>query len=351
MKNKPLSTVVADRLQQAARSLGAADPLPFVRPLLDRTFYLPEGDARYAASTLTPGAAPFEPSFSEKEPRLLRFSIEPLGPESSPVDRKLEATREMRRLVGPLFGQEALRWFDQRSEDWRGMGARTGLHYGAFFGTAYDGDGLHSSKVYYEMTPSQLEALPPMLRTLVRNAILTMPELVPVFTTIACRRHQGSQRITFYHRGPLRLADLSDLMARLNMEHQLPSVMQIVGLALGGRFELPDQSVLLAISDTNEGPELKLEVLLTMIPDLPPTFLELLSLGLAERPRELSALRAWLQAFTPEEHGWPGRFSVLSVRVTPTTPARVSLYLRPVEFEIKQRLDDAAAQRNGMALA
>ena len=48
---------------------------------------------------LTPGAVPFEPSFSEAEPNILRFTIEPLGPEASPVSRRDEATREMRRLI------------------------------------------------------------------------------------------------------------------------------------------------------------------------------------------------------------------------------------------------------------
>jgi len=77
-----------------------------------------------------------------------------------------------------------------------------------------------------------------------------------------------------------------------------------------------------------------------MIPDLPPNFLDLLTLGLAERPRQLHALGRWLHAFTPESAEWPGSFSVLSIRTTPRLPARVSLYLRPAEFEIKRRLTD-----------
>jgi hypothetical protein len=80
--------------------------------------------------------------------------------------------------------------------------------------------------------------------------------------------------------------------------------------------------------------------MLGRIPDLPPAFLNLLSLGLAERPRELNALRRWIGAFTPEEAEVPGRFSVLSIRATPLTPARVSLYLRPVEFELNQRIGE-----------
>jgi hypothetical protein len=84
--------------------------------------------------------------------------------------------------------------------------------------------------------------------------------------------------------------------------------------------------------------------LLGMIPDLPPNFLDLLVMGLRERPRELQAMMRWLNAFTPESADWPGNFSVLSVRVTPRSPARVSLYLRPVEFEMRDRL---AGEGNG----
>ena len=74
-----------------------------------------------------------------------------------------------------------------------------------------------------------------------------------------------------------------------------------------------------------------------MIPDVPPNFLDLLTLGLTERPRELQAMLRWLQAFTPEDRDWPGNFSVLSVRVSAQSPPRVSLYLRPAEFEVPQR--------------
>ena len=341
MTMPPMSVLVKDKVQSAARALGAASPLPYVGNLIDRTFALPADDTKYAANTLTPGAAPFEPSFSEQEPNVLRFTIEPLGPESSPVARRDEATREMRRLVGSIFGREPLHWFDQHSEEWRGMSAHGWLEYGAWFGSAYDEDGLYATKVYYELAPGQIEALPPALARLVRGAMAAMPNLMPVFTSIGCGREDGNQRVTFLHRGPLRLADLMPLLNQLGLAHQLPSLMQVVGLALGGRFDLPHRSVLLGLRDSAEGPELKLEVLLGTLPDLPRGFLDLLMLGLSERPRQLNALQRWLQAFTPDQRGrsdGPGDFSVLSVRITPQTPARVSVYLRPIEFEMRDRL-------------
>jgi hypothetical protein len=344
-----MSDLVKHRVQEAARTLGTADPLAYVGPTLDRAFSRPVGDLTYAANTLTPGAVPFEPSFSEQEPNVLRFTIEPLG-SGAPVSRRDEATREMRRLVGPLFGGDALRWFDRRSEEWRGLGSLGRLEYGAWLGTSYDASGLAGSKVYYELHPHQLTALPVPLTRLVEAAMATMPALVPIFTSIACRRDAGGQRVTFLHRGPLAVGDLGPLMRSLGLEHQLPGVMKVVGLSLGGRFDLPEQAVLIGVGQTSEGPELRLEVMLGMVPDLPPTFLDLLALGLAERPRELRALGRWLRAFTPDSADWPGEFSVLSIRTTPRTPARISLYLRPIEFEIHRRLSDVPAMRRPEAV-
>jgi hypothetical protein len=341
--------VVRPRILQAAQLLRTSDPMKRAGRLIDQWLQGPMSD--YAANALTPGAVPCEPSFSEAEPNVLRFTIEPLGSAASPVSRRDEVTRVNREYVQQAFGRDALRWFDHRSEEWRGVGTHSRLHYGAWFGTAYDADGLASSKVYYELMPEHLGALPGLLQTLVRTAMHTMPTLRPVFTSIRCGRASGGQRVTFLHRGPLRLNDLAPLMQRLGLEHQLPGFMQVVGISLGGRFDLPERSVLLGLSETPEGPELKLEVMLGMLPDLPPNFLDLLTLGLAERPHKVQALGQWLWAFTPETQEWPGKFSVLSIRATPRTPARVSLYLRPAEFEVKQRLGDVARIRPRNAAA
>lgn len=334
MAERPMSTVVKDRVRQAARQLGAADPVAFVGPVLDRAFPLPLGDDRYAENWLTPGTAPFEPSYSESEPGALRFTVEPLGPGASPVSRRDEATRENRRLAGGVFGPEALRWFDERSEEWRGLSGAGRLAYGAWFGSAYDRDGLAATKVYYEMPPGGLSALPRRLAALAQAAKQEMPNLLPVFTSISCRRDGGTQRVTFLHSGPLRVKDLEPLMTRLQLVQHLPALLQIVGVTMGGRFELPGESVLIGLGETTGGPELKLEILLGRVPDLPPQFLDLLALSLAERPQHLMGLVRWLRAFTPQNYSLPGDFSVMSIRTTPDHPPRVSLYLRPIEFEI-----------------
>ncbi|AKM01326.1 hypothetical protein ABD05_14660 [Burkholderia pyrrocinia] len=339
MSQRPMSHAIVERLRRAAGQLGTADPTPFVRPLMDRTFALPEGDRQYADNALTPGTAPFEPSFSELQPGVLRFTIEPLGPGASGQDRRDEATREMRRLVRPCFGPDALRWFDQRSEEWRTAGSGTMLNYGAFFGNSFDRDGLYTSKVYYEIGPHQMRALPLELLDAATTVQQMLPQAVPLFTTIGCQRERGQQRLTFLHRGALRLRELGPVLEQLRLGHQLPGIMQILGVALGGRFDLPERSVLLAIGHTDDGPEFEIYVLLGMVPDVPANFLDLLALGLTERPRELQALGRWLRAFTPEREDWPGHFSVLSIHAAAHSPPRVSLYLRPVEFEISDRME------------
>jgi hypothetical protein len=101
--------------------------------------------------------------------------------------------------------------------------------------------------------------------------------------------------------------------------------------------------VLIGIRETPEGVELKLEILLGAIADLPVRFVDLVRLGLAERPRQLQALDRWMQAFNVQEADQPGHFSVLSVRVTPKSDARISLYVRPIEFELRDQ-SQAAAQ-------
>jgi hypothetical protein len=335
---QPLSNRVTRRLRQAASKLHTANPVPLMQRMIDETFALPEGDPRYGDNTLSPGSPPFE-SLSGS-PGQLEFDIEPLGPEASATDRRDAATGEMRRLVGQMFGREALYWFDRQSEPWRGFGSAGRLKYGAFFGSSVDRDGLYSSRVAYETGPGQIDQLPAGLFRLVSAVLMAMPELRPVFTTLTAQRELGGQRLTFFQPQAFKVAEMRPLLETLGLAHQLPGVLQIIGLALGGRFELPARSTLLSFGQTPEGPELELHVMLDTIPDLPPQFLSLLTLGLSERPRELRALERWMDAFTPESDVWPGRFSMLSVRAAAQGQPRVSLTLRPVEFEVSREALD-----------
>lgn len=341
---EPLSQKVKRRLLVAARAIGTADPVEPVDGLLTRTFVYPDGDPRYARNALTPMAAPFEPSFSEMQPGNLRFTIEPLPPEASGMDRRNEATREMRRLVRQFAGGEALHWFDRASESYRGFSSNGPMGYGAFFGSSYDRNGLQASKVYYEMPQGNgsIDGLPAGLFGVVSTALSLVPGLVPLFTTIAAERGAGDQRLTFACTRALKLADLQPVLDELGLGHQLPGIMQVLGLVLGGRFELPEHSALMAFGQGRGGPSFEIYVLLTAIPDVPPSFLSLLTMGMAERPQGLRALERWMGAFTPEDQHWPGRFSIVSLRTDRSRPPRVSLYLRPVEFEMPQLQPHAA---------
>lgn len=334
MKTPSMSSLVTHRLRAAAAALGTVDPVDHVAGLIHRTFERPWDDAAYGRNTLTPGAAPLEPSFSEREPGALRFVLEPLGPDQSAAARRDEATREMRRLVGTNFGPGALRWFDRASEGFRASAGAAGLDYGAWFGSAFDADGVSASKVYYELHPDTLGALGDRVGRLAEAITRRLPGARPGFLSVTCRRERGSQRVTFVPSTAMQVKDLEPLLAELGLAHQLPGLMQAVGVALGGRFELPPGSCLVGIGDSPDGPELKLEIALGMLPDLPRNFLDLIILGLQERPRHLQALARWMQAFTPEDAEWPGNFSVLSIRTTAHSAPRLSLYLRPVELEV-----------------
>lgn len=347
MSSEPVVEMVRRRLMTAARSIGTADPFTPSRDLFARTFQYPGGDPRYRQNALMPMAVPFEPSFSELQPGTVRFTIEPLPPEAGAIDRRDESTREMRRLIGSFIGRDGLFWFDKASEPFRGFASGGGgkLDYGAFFGSSFDRDGLYASKVYYELPKGggQIDNLPMSLARIVQAALQFVPGLVPLFTTLSAQRDTGGQRLTFAATEPLRLADLQTVLDALGLGHRLPGIMQTLGLVLGGRFDLPAHAALLAFGDGPAGPDFEIYVLLSAIPDVPPSFLSLLTMGLAERPRALAALERWMGAFTPDDEHWPGRFSILSLRTDRFSPPRVSLYLRPVEFELQREALPQAA--------
>jgi hypothetical protein len=194
---------------------------------------------------------------------------------------------------------------------------------------AVDPSGLQEAKVYYELGPRELDGLPPNLQYAARIAMEALPGLVPIFTSIACGRKRGAQRVYFFHRGALRLLDLEPLLNRLGVGHQLPGLLAAIGVVLGGRFVLPEGSVILGMRDTHKGLELKLDVLVGGMPDPPPQMYQLLHMVLGERPQSQAGLRRWALAMTPDDQPGPGRISVVSFRVQPELGARCSIYLRP----------------------
>ena len=233
----------SDRLSRAARALGTADPFAPSRDLFMRTFQYPADDPCYADNALLPMAVPFEPSFSETQPGKLRFTIEPLPPQAS-VDRPARRIDPRDAAAGRRRAWVAMRstGSTRASEPFRGFANGGGkLDYGAFFGSSYDRDGLYASKVYYELPGGRgaIDNLPAGLHRIVQAALQLMPGLRPLFTTLAAQRDMGGQRLTFACTQPLRLADLQPVLDALGLGHRLPGIMQMLGLVLGGRFELP----------------------------------------------------------------------------------------------------------------
>jgi hypothetical protein len=321
------------RLSRAARRLGTKDPNEIFGRFLDRAFDLPLGDGRYGNNALLPGSLPLEHSFSEISPASLRFDFEPFGHSTAPVTRRQECSREMRRAVNQVFGSAALAWFDKRSEPFRASTLPGSAKFGAWFGAGFDEDGMNEAKVYYELGPDQLGDLPPNLMQAARVAMSLLPGLTPIFTSIACGRNHGGQRIYLYHRGDLKLLDLEPLMNKLGVGQQLPSILQAIGLVLGGRFVLPDGSVIVGLRDTTRGIEMKLDILLPYVPDPPQEMHGLIQMLLSQRPESQRAFRQWTQAMTPDGYAGPGRMSVLSARVRPNMGSRLTVYFRPVGYD------------------
>ncbi len=334
MFHEPMSTRVKSRLMTAANRLRTADPTRIVGHMLEDSFRDPYGDPAYGNNPVEPGAAPLRSHFLARRPRSLSFELEPLGPRASGSDRRDFTTREMRKLLHENFGSESLRWYDGASEGFRSHGRSHNLNYGAIFGSSFDSGGLQSATVSYESGNAGIGQVNPHLARLIGNAMAALPGMRPVFTTLIAGRDHGAQWMTFLLTNDLRLAQLEPMLEELDLGGRLGPIMQIVGVALGGRFDLPAGSTLVSFGRGPGGVEMELQIMLDAIADVPPNFLQLLTMNLRERPSELAALERFLEAFTPEDQIWPGRFSILGIRIAPSGPAKISLSLRPVEFEI-----------------
>lgn len=343
------SEYVRHRMRITARRLGTVDPVPYVGELLDEAFRLPLGDPRYGNNALLPGSMPLEMSFTETQPNALRFDMEMAGPDAAPQTRRDATSRHMRRVVHQAMGQQALRWFDQRSEPFRTGAMDGGASFGAFFGASFDEAGMDAAKVYYELTPRGVGDLPANLQHAVRTAVALLPGLQPLFTSIGCGRQRGSQRVYLFQPGELRLLDLEPLMNRLGVGHQLPSLLTALGIVTGGRFVLPAGSTVIGLKETPLGMEMKLDLLIPATPDPPREMHGLIQMHMADRPESQRALRNWIQAMTPDDASTPGEISVVGAKVAPQMPARLSVYLRP--SVARPRRDAAQPHRLDAALA
>lgn len=273
-----------------------------------------------------------QPHFSETAGDSLSFMLDTGGPGATGSDRLETTTRAMSDVVGNHFGGEALNWFRGRSEPLN-QESRRAVSWGALFDTKLDRGGVTEAAAMYELGPGLMDSLPSPLFRVARVAMESLPGLRPAFSTIRCGRSSGSQQLTFEVEHALPLSNLQPLMQNLGLGHQHASLMSACALVLGARFTLPPNTATVTLRPSRAGIELRLDVLLDALPDVPSQMVSLLRLQMGERPRSLRALTRWLTALTPEGYPGPGNLSVLSVWVRPDVPARVALYLRPAALE------------------
>jgi hypothetical protein len=315
-------------LRGAAYRLGASNPIDVreVSNALEDSLTLPLGDPAYSRQP------PLKPNFLEERGGHLNFGLAPLGPHANAGDRTMAATRTMEDLVGAHFGSDAQRWLRSRSEPAVGGHART-MRWGAELGTSFDRNGVRESVITYEWGPDLMDAFPDTLYRLSRCAMDALPGLRPAYTSIRCGRSSGSQQVTFAVDSPLALSALRPVMDALGLGDQHAGLMSAVAFVLGSRFTLPPNTCTLTLRPVRDGVELRLDVNLELLPDLPPQLMSLLRLQMAERPQSIRALDSWLVAMTPEGYERPGTLSILSVCVRPDMPARIALHLRPSLLE------------------
>jgi hypothetical protein len=315
-------------LERASRVLSTANPLEAgLGRLVDEALPLEPGDPRYRVHP-----EPFATKFSELGTGNLTFSVEPGGPLATADYRIAEGTDAVRRLVRGHMGREAESWLMARSEEARGSGYGASS-WGASIGASFDGGGLRETAVSYEWGPSLMDSLPAPLYRVARVVMERMPGLRPAFSTIHVGRRTGGQHLTFEMTNAMPLAGLEPLMRELGLGHHHGSLMSACAFVLGARFVLPPGTATVTVRPTPHGIELKLDVDLDRLPDVPEPLAPLLQMQMAERPRSVRDWQRWLAAVSQEDYQRPGSFSVLSLVVRPDMPARIALHLRPAAIE------------------
>jgi hypothetical protein len=315
-------------LERASHALGTANPIEAgVGRLVEEALQLEPGHPAYLGHP-----EPFASRFSELSSRNVAFGLEPGGPLATADYRIAEGTDAVRRLIRRHMGPEAESWLLSRSEEARGSGYGVSS-WGASIGASFDEGGLEEASVSYEWGPSLMDSLPAPLYRVARAVMQLLPGLRPAFSTIRVNRRSGTQHLTFEMTNALPLAALEPVMEELGLGHQHASLMSACGFMLGARFVLPPGTATLTLRPTSVGMELRLDVDLDRLPDVPEPLAPLLNMQMAERPRSVRELRNWLSAFTQEGYAGPGTFSVLSIVVRRDLPARIALHLRPAAVE------------------
>ena len=326
-------------LTQASYQLGTANPLEVdVGPLFDEALTLEAGHPGYLGK---PEALAWR--YDEDAGRNLAFGLEPGGPLATADYRIAEGTDAIRRLIRTQISPKAESWLLRRAEEARGSGYGASS-WGAVIGASFDAAGLNEAQISYEWGPTLMDSLPAPLYRVARAAMELLPGLRPAFSTIHVYRRTGSQELTFEMTNALSLSALEPLMRELGLGHHHGSLMSCCAFVLGARFVLPPGTATITLRPCRGGLELRLDVDLDRLPDVPEPLAPLLQLQMSERPASVREWRNWMAAFTQAGHRRAGSFSVLSIRVRPDEAARIALHLRPAAIE-----DAPAGNGNGDA--
>lgn len=312
-------------LSQAAGRLGTANPVEDLGAAIDESLGVPFGDPR--------DESPLSTQYSEQTPEQLNFVMRAAGRGVTGADRIHTASQTMTTLVDRQFGHAARHWLDKQLEAIKSQDNGRRSQWGAALGSAYDRSGLAESYLHCEWGPSLMDALPAPLHRIARVALEAMPGLRPAIVSVRCGRSAGTQQLSFESERPLALAGLQPLMEQLGLGNRHAALMSAVAFILGARFVLPADAAMLTLRPLRQGVEMRLDVSLDAIPDLPSQLMALTRLQMTERPRSVQGMDRWLMALTPDGYPGPGTVSVLSVWVRPDLPARVALYLRPASLD------------------
>lgn len=317
-------------LTQASRRLLTPDPneLPHMGGVLDESL---DWDLRGGPPAHSTG--PFEPTFAESRGNALAFQVSPGDRYVTPNDQVEMTTQAMQAVVDAGMGPAASRWFHERSEPFRARQLSLSTGFGANFSTAVDRNGVVEAAATYGWHPELTSHFHDTIVEMARRATAALDCLYPFATTIRAGRRAGGQQISFDITREIDFAELKPLMEAFGMGNRHGGLTTVGAFVLGARYRLPAHSSVLTLLRSGEEIELRLDINLDALADAPAILLPLLRLPMAERPSGLQAFDRWLTALTPDGYTGPGNVTVLSIRVRPSMPARLAVFLRPVAFD------------------
>ena len=237
---------------------------------------------------------------------MLRFTIEPLGPDASGLDRRDEATREMRRLVAAVRPRRAA--LVRRAQ--RGVARpRPGANWTTAHSSARatTGTGCTPRRSTTSRARSRSTRCRRRCSASRRGRAPWLPGLVPLFTT---HRLPPRQRRPAGHlpasraAAPRRLGPLLDASAWA----QLPGLMQIVRPGAGRPVRAArTERCCSRRRGARTGPEFEIYVAAGRHPRPAAELPRPADAGAARAAAGAAALVRWMGAFTPEDGDWPGR--------------------------------------------